>query len=39
MMEFVFGAFSMADAMYAPAALAKVTNLEKKLNENRGQQS
>ncbi len=36
MMEFVFGAFSMAAFVFSIAALAKVTNLEKKLKESRG---
>jgi len=36
MMEFVFGAFSMAAFVFSIVALAKVTSLEKKLKESRG---
>lgn len=33
MMEFVFGAFSMAALVFSIAALAKVTSLEKKFRQ------
>jgi len=39
MMEFVFGAFSMAAFVFSITALARVSSLEKKLKESGEQQS